>query len=174
MNKLLLLSAVLMMPLASEPVFPTINNVQTRGEADWVEVAIKTPTATTPVYERVDLLSEFGAYQPSTTDVDLKLYVNSSGKSVTLKSSLENGGNIDIATASHGDDPVFKKLLQASKLKYPATYKAHYVSMAIVIQGQATIKDRGMIGDQGAIPQWGFSIQTMTADYVDNAGNLIA
>ncbi|MFD1732717.1 hypothetical protein ACFSC4_31345 [Deinococcus malanensis] len=160
--------------LAVDPEFPTINNVLTRGEADWIEVAIKTPGSTSPIYERLDMLSEFGAFAPNTQDTELKLFVNNANKSVTLKSSLENGGNIDVATAAHANNALFKKLLQASKLKYPATYKAHYVSMELVIQGQATIKDRGMIGDQSAIPQWGFSVQTMTADYVDALGNLIA
>ena len=159
--------------VATAPAFPTVNNVATRKEADWLEIAVKTPGATTPVYDRVPMLSEFAAYAPNTTDTELPLFVNASGQSVTLKSSLENGGEIQFSVAAHASDAVFGKLIAAAKNKYPVVYKAHYASMEITIQGQATIKDRGMQGDATAIPQWGFSLATMTADYVDNAGNTV-
>lgn len=158
---------------ATNPTFPTVNNVAVRKQADWLEIAIKTPGATTPVYDRIPMLSEFGAYAPNTQDTDLPLFVNASGQSVTLRSSLANGGTISFAVAAHANDPVFAKLLSAAANAYPVTYKAHYASMELTIQGQGTIKDRGMQGDANSIPQWGFDLLTMTAEYVGNDGNII-
>lgn len=153
--------------------FPSVSTVAVRKQADWLEIAIKTPGTTTPVFERIPMLSEFAAYAPNTQDAELPLYVNAAGNSVTLKSSLENGGSIAFSVGAHASDPVFGKLIAAAKNGYPCAYKAHYASMELTIQGQCTIKDRGMQGDANSIPQWGFEALTMTADYVDNSGNLI-
>lgn len=163
------------MPTAAvAPTFPTINTVAVRKQADYLEIAVKTPGASgAPVYDRVPMLSEFAAYAPNTQDAELPLFVNATGQSITLKSSLENGGAIAFSVAAHATDPVFAKLIAAAKNGYPVTYRAKYASMEITIQGQGAIKDRGMQGDANSIPTWGFELQTFTAEYVDAAGNIV-
>lgn len=159
---------------AVAPAFPTLNTVAVRKQADYLEIAVKTPgTSGAPVYDRIPMLSEFGAYAPNSQDAELPLFVDSNNRVVTLKSSLENGGSIAFSIAAHASDPVFAKLIAAAKNSYPVTYRAKYGSMEITIQGQGAIKDRGMQGDANAIPQWGFELLTSSADYVDGSGNLI-
>lgn len=158
---------------ATAVVFPTINTTAVRKQADWLEIAVKTSGVTTPVYDRVPMLSEFAAYAPNTQDTELPLFIDASGQSVTLRSSLANGGSIPFSVAAHASDAVFAKLINAANNNLPVTYKAHYASMEVTIQGQASLKDRGMQGDGNSIPQWGFELLTMTAEYVNNAGNIV-
>ena len=163
------------MPKVATPlVFPDVNNVAVRKQVDWLEIAVKKPgDSTAPVFDRIPMLSEFGAYTPNTQDTELPLFVNAAGQSVTLRSSLANGGNIPFSVAAHANDPVFAKLKYAADNSLPVVYKAHYESMELVIQGQATIKDRGMQGDANSIPQWGFELLTFTAETVTAAGNIL-
>lgn len=163
------------MPTTATPLtFSANNTVAVRKQLDWLEVAIKTPgSSATPVFDRIPMLSEFGAYAPNTQDSETPLFQNAQGQAETLRSSLANGGSIPFAVAAHASDPVFAKLIAAAQQGYPAVYRAHYASMELTIQGRAAIKDRGMQGDANSIPTWGFELLTSTAEYVDAAGNIV-
>jgi hypothetical protein len=171
-NMITMMTMGLLMP-ATDPTYPTLNNVSTRRTQDYLEVAIKPDSGTTVVWVRVPLLSDLGPFTPDVQTTDKPLFVEADGTVPTLKSSTNNGGTISFATASHSTNAVFKAMLKAAAAGTPLVYKAWYKSLEVRIQGQATLSDRGMQGGSTDIPDWGFDLRCITAQYVDSTGELI-
>ena len=97
-----------------DPQYPTLNLVGVRKEFDYLEVSFKPAGSTAVTWERIPLLTEFGALAENNSDAELPTFVGATGGSVTLKARLQNGATIPFATASHATDATFKKLLAAA------------------------------------------------------------
>lgn len=161
------------MPLP-DPTFPSVNLVGVRKEFDYLEIAFKLDGSNVVTFERIPLLSEFGALAENNQDAELPTFVGPNNESVTLRARQQRGATIPFGTASHATDATFKKLLAAAKKGTPCVFRAYYKSMEVVAQGQTTIGSRGMQGGTDDIPQWGFDLLIMSFNYYDLTGNLIA
>lgn len=159
---------------APDPTFSTNANASTRRQKDFLELAFKPDGAASPVFVRMPLLSELGGFQPQTNVARKPTFVDAQGKLTTLVAIMNEGGNIQFAIATNSSDANFKALLKAAKNGDPVLYKAHYASAGVTIQGQAAVQDRGMQGGATDIPDWGFTLEAMSADYLDATGAVIA
>ena len=155
------------MAQATTPTFGTNNLVGVRGQFDYLEIAIKPASGDTVVFERIPLLSDLGAFTPTTQDAELPLFVGANGVQETLRASRKTGGSIAFSTAGHLDNATVAKLIAAANAGTPIVYRAFYKSMAGMIQGRGSLADRGMAGGANDIPQWNFEVLASTAEYVN-------
>lgn len=145
-----------------------------RRQRDWLEIGFREDASSTAgTFLRVPLLAELQGYQPQTNSQRLPLYVDGEGRLRTLVAMMNEGGNIQFSTASNTANATFTRLLRAASRGETVLYRAHYESMALTIQGEGKLQDRGIQGDATAIPQWGFTLEAMSADYVDSEGTVI-
>ncbi|MFC6617996.1 hypothetical protein [Deinococcus radiophilus] len=160
---------------APDPTFSANTSAAIRRDKDYLELAFQPAVQGGAVtFARVPLLSELGGFQPQTNVARKPLFVDADGKTRTLVAIMNEGGNIQFAVAANSSDPTFKAVLKASKEGKSVLYKAHYASSGVTIQGEAAVQDRGMQGGATDIPEWGFTLEAMAAEYLDAAGAVIA
>ncbi|ALW87861.1 hypothetical protein DEIGR_100842 [Deinococcus grandis] len=158
---------------ATDPGFVALDTVAVRKQLDYLLIAVKTPGVTTPVFERVSLVAELGAFAKNVQTSELPLFVEADGSTPTLRATQDNGGTIPFATASGASNPLTKKLIAAAKNGWPVAFKSMYHSAGVRVYGNGTIGDRGIQGDATAIPTWGFDLNVINYRYVDTSNNYI-
>lgn len=168
-----LLMGVLLAP-AADPTFSANAAATTRRQKDYLEIAFAPAEGSTPaVFARVPLVSELGGFQPQSNTNRKPLYVDAEGQLRTLVAIIKEGGSIQFSLASTDLDPTFRKLLAAANKGAAVLYKAHYASTGVTIQGEAALQDRGQQGAANDIPDWGFTLEAISAAYIDSKGELI-
>lgn len=153
------------MPLP-DMTFLTNDLVGVRKEFDYLEVALKPEDGTNTVtWMRVPLMTEFGALAEDNSDTSLPTFVDSAGKSVTLKARQYNGATVPFTTAAHFTHAVPRALLRAARKGTPALFRGYYLSQGLVAQGNCVIGSRGQQGGTTDIPQFGFDLLISTYGY---------
>jgi len=158
---------------ATDPVFVALDYVATRKQKDYLLIAVKTSGVTTPVFERVSLVTELGAPNINTQTSELPVFVEADGSTPTLRATQDNGATIPFATAAGGSNALQKKLIAAAKLGLPVAFKAYYDSAGVRMYGNGTVGSRGIQGDATSIPTWGFDLNAINYRYVGLDGNYI-
>lgn len=161
------------MAIATDPTYVALDTVAVRKQLDYLEISVKPAGATTVTWERVPLVSEFGAFAKNVQTSELPLFVEANGSVTTLRAQQDNGGTIPFATAAGAGSALVKKLISAAANGTPIVFRARYVSAGVTVQGSGTLNDRGIQGDATAIPTWGFDINVINYDYVGADNNYI-
>ncbi|AFZ67573.1 hypothetical protein [Deinococcus peraridilitoris] len=161
------------MAVATEPTFSTTN--ATTRDIDKLLVGFKPAVSGDPiVFVQVPLISELGGFQPNSNVNRKKLYIQPDGTKRSLVNISVDGGSIQFSMASDASNATFKNLLNAASKGQPVVYKAVYASANIQVWGESAIQDRGMQGGAQDFPDWAFTLETLSSQYVDMAGNTLS
>lgn len=161
--------------MAGDPTFDTSAETQVRRVGDYLEVGFQPALATDPVVMvRVPMASDVGGFTPNVTTARRDLFRSASGQDVSLVAAIVAGGGLPFETAAPISNATYKGLLRAARRGSQIVWRVTYGSRGgLKVQGRARVTDRGVQGGIGDISAHGFTVEAETADYIDEAGNVI-